>query len=198
MKILDLYKNIKNQRFVEEVFDAETYKPVRPQLTIIDAGAYEGEFSFYCLPFAKTIYAFEPEKTPFNTMKGYVDTYGLQDTIKVFNKALAGSNGERYINNEGSGGTALLNSDYPVPEGSTPVESVTLASFIKEHDIKVVDILKVDMESAENEVFHSPDFMEVQDRIKMIIGEHLQGCDELFLSLEFKKSEHMENTVYTR
>src|SRR3990167_4926628 len=98
MNILNLYKNIdQKQRFVDEVFSDQIYNPVRPQLTIIDGGAYEGEFSFYCLPFAKIIYAFEPDPRPFKRLDKYVKKFGLQDIIKHSSKALASTNGFRYF-----------------------------------------------------------------------------------------------------
>ena len=70
-KILELYAELldSKQRFLDEIFVAEIYKGACPKLTIFDLGAYEGEFSFYCLNFAKKIYAFEPDPTPFAILK---------------------------------------------------------------------------------------------------------------------------------
>lgn len=199
MNILDIYSNIdRASRFVKETFIDETYKPVRPQLTIIDGGAYEGEFDFYCLPFAKVVYAFEPDPTPYTRLKQLVNEFGLSDTIKCSNKALANMNGFRYLHNSGGGGSALHESTEVQPQDSIKVETITLATVIKENKLEIVDILKLDMENAEKEVLSSPDFLEVADRIKMIIGEHLEPSDKLLKSLGYKSYTHAENTVYTK
>lgn len=200
MNILDLYKNIdQTQRFVDEVFLAETYKPVRPQLTIIDGGAYEGEFSYYCLPFAKVIYAFEPDPTPFAYMDNMIKKHGLGDVIKHSNLALAGYIGERYFHNSGYGGSTLSASNLIYqPQDEIRVKTTTLATVVKENNLEVVDILKLDMEDAETEVLAAPDFLEVADRVKMIIGEHLRASDNLLKSLGYKSYTHCENTIYTR
>ena len=198
MNILELYKNIdQTQRFVNEVFIDETYNPVRPQLTIIDGGAYEGEFSYYCLPFAKVIYAFEPDPVPFEYMDDMIKKFKLGDIIKHSNKALAGSEGKRYLNATHYGGSTLLTKENVVNE-EIEVETITLASVIKDNDLKVVDILKLDMENSEEEVLTAPSFLEVQDRIKMIIGEHLGSSDKLLKKLGYKSYIYAENTVYTK
>lgn len=198
MNILELYKNIdQTQRFIDEVFIDETYNPVKPQLTIIDGGAYEGEFSYYCLPFAKVIYAFEPDPVPFKYMDDMIKKFKLGDIIKHSNKALAGSTGKRYLNATHYGGSTLLAKENAVND-EILVDSVTLASVIKDNDLKVVDILKLDMENSEEEVLTAPSFLEVQDRIKMIIGEHLGSSDKLLKKLGYKSYNYAGNTVYTK
>src|SRR3990172_2954858 len=170
-KLLQLYKYLseRKERFLDETFEDEIYSPVKPQFTIIDGGAYQGEFGFYCLPFAKTIYAFEPDPRPFNVMEGMVKKFELGGVIKTSNKALAGSIGKRFFHNSGYGGSTF----FADSNDSIEVDTTTLATVIKENKLEVVDILKVDMENAEGEVFRASDFPEVADRIKLIIGEHL-------------------------
>ena len=198
MNILDLYANIdKTQRFVDEVFDAQIYSPVKPKLTIIDGGAYEGEFSYYCLPFAKVIYAFEPDPTPFDYMDKMIKKFELEKVIKHSNKALAGENGTRYLHASGYGGSTMLARGGEVNE-EIPVEGITLATVIKENKLDQVDILKLDMENSEEEVLKAPDFLEVADRVKMIIGEHLQNSNKLLKKLGYKSYNYAENTVYTK
>src|SRR3989304_6626930 len=98
-KILELYSELleSKQRFLDEVFEQEIYKRACPQLTIIDLGAYEGEFSFYCLNFAKKIYAFEPDPTPFKVLSRRIEKYNLGNKIKIFPIAIGGKSRDRIL-----------------------------------------------------------------------------------------------------
>ena len=201
-KILELYKYLLDgftddppKRFIDEIFKDETYKSVCPQLTIIDGGAYEGEFGFYCLPFAKVIYAFEPDPRPFKVMDETIKEFELQDVIKHSSKALAGENGKRWFHNSGYGGSTLQGKD--PGRGEIEVETTTLATVIKENKIKRVDILKVDMEHSEKEVLTASDFSEVASIIKMIIGEHLEDLNSDLEKLGFTyEKSHSRNFVF--
>ena len=199
MNLLNLYKDLDpTERFVVETFEVQNYNPVRPQLTIIDGGAYQGEFSFYCLPFAKKIYAFEPDPRPFNRMNDLINQHGLGDIIKHYPIALAGTNGYRYLHNSGYGGSVMLGETVTQPGGSVRVETITLAKLFEDEKIKQVDILKLDMEEAEEEVLKIPEFPELSKRIKMIIGEHLRTSEGLLESLGYKKETYKENSVFTK
>ena len=60
-------------------------------------------------------------------------------------------------------------------EGSDKTEKVqvkTLATFMKDEGIDHIDILKIDIENGEDEVFTAPDFKDVASKISFIIGEH--------------------------
>ena len=202
-KILDLYVDIKesNQRFIYEIFIEEIYRAVCPQLTIIDAGAYEGEFSFYCYNFAKKIYAFEPDPKPWEVLSRRHRDFELGDRIEIFNTALSGKTGKRIFHASGGGGSRLLGeeiSDYPEKE-RIKVQSISLADFIKDKNIEQVDILKIDVENGENEIFRAPEFAQISNKIKTIIGEHLSGVKGLLESLGYKSRvvEGM-NTLYER
>jgi len=193
--ILKLYKMLEDNkaRFIDEVFEKEIYKPTCPQLTIIDAGAYEGEFSFYSYPFAKKIYAIEPDPRPFEIMKTHVEEFEVGNIILPFNIALAKEDGERNFFNSGYGGSAFKSG-----ADTIVVKTQSLANFMKENKIDQVDVLKIDVESAEREIFGAPDFPSVADKIKMIIGEHGDGLPEILLPLGFKLKDYQYGFIYTR
>lgn len=185
-KILDLYKDIleNKHRFDDEIFEAEIYKSAVPHLTIIDLGAFQGEFSFYCYNFADKIYAIEPDPTPYAVLKERVDKYSL-DKIKLFPIALSNNSEDQNFFASGYGGSYLV--------GETNGEHIkvkcsTLAQFMKDNKIDHVDILKVDIEDGENAVFNSSDFKDVADKIDVIIGEHLGSVEQLLLDYGFKKT----------
>ena len=161
-RILELYKELfeSKQRFLDEVFEQDIYKKASPQLTIIDLGAYEGEFAFYCLNFAKKIYAIEPDPTPYKILQERVTKFELSNIIKTFPIAVAGKNGKRVLYASGAGGSALL-ADGDTEHDSEKkivVPALTLKTFMKRNNINKVDILKIDVEAAEKEIFAAEDF----------------------------------------
>ena len=199
-KVLELYKNIleSNQRFVDEVFENEEYRAAVPQLTIIDLGAYEGEFSFYCYNFAKKIYAIEADPRPYKILAKRIKKYEL-DRIKSFPIALSGSRGKRIFHASGYGGSRLLESEQELSgESDIKVDSMSLAQFMAENNIDHVDILKVDIEQGEDEVFNAPDFKDVVGKIDLIIGEHLLSVDGLLKDFGFEAKTDGINTVYQK
>ena len=186
-RILELYQELfeSKQRFLDEVFEQEIYKKASPQLTIIDLGAYEGEFAFYCLNFAKKIYAVEPDPTPYKILQERVAKFDLGNIVKIFPLAIAGKNGKRILYASGAGGSTLL------ADGDTEhdqdkkivVPALTLKTFMKRNNINKVDILKIDVEVAEKEILAAEDFPEAANKIKFIIGEPHQTYESINKSL---------------
>ena len=198
-KVLELYKNIleSNQRFVDEVFENEEYRAAVPQLTIIDLGAYEGEFSFYCYNFAKKIYAIEADPRPYKVLAKRIEKYKL-DRVECFPIALSGSKGERMFHATGFGGSRLLSETDEASPKAIKVDSMSLAQFMEANNINHVDILKTDVEGGEYEIFTSPSFKEVVDKIDCIIGEHLNDVDKLLKKFGFKTEVDGINTIYRK
>src|SRR3990167_11337283 len=100
--ILEIYSRlneaaIRDERFMQEIFETEVYSHAKPQLTIVDLGAYTGEFCFYCLPFAKRLYAVEPDPRPYGVMGQYVKEFQLEDKMSTFQIAIGRSNELRKI-----------------------------------------------------------------------------------------------------
>jgi len=177
-KILELYAELldSKQRFLDEIFVAEIYKGACPKLTIFDLGAYEGEFSFYCLNFAKKIYAFEPDPTPFAILKKRIKKYDLNKVIKIYNKAISANGGSRVFHATSAGGSTLLDksiTDYS-GEKMIKIKSVSLKDFINTNKINKIDILKIDVEGSEKEIFMDESFKKVAPKIECIIGEDHQ------------------------
>lgn len=200
-KILELYKEMleSEQRFIDETFQDEIYQAACPKLTIIDAGAYEGEFSFYCLNFAKKIYAFEPDPRPWEILKSRVERFDLGNKIEIFNKALTGETGNRVFGATGYGGSRVLERSARAKKSENRLKTptVSLYDFIKEKGIEQIDILKIDIEDGEKEVFGTKEFPELSKKIKVIIGEHLGAVDGLLGELGYKATPvEGGNTLY--
>jgi len=172
--ILDLYSHLNQngQRFVDEVFVAEIYSRCKPKLTVVDLGAFNGEFAYYCLPFADAVYCVEPDPGPYTKMVEIIEKFKLEDKIFTFPIAISGKDGKRHFNVNGGGGGTLLGQGN---DKGLEIDTLTLNSFLKREGLDKVDILKIDVESAEGEIFSAPDFQEAADKIKYIIGEPHTG-----------------------
>ena len=183
--ILDLYEELNKKhrsgtRFIDEVFVDEIYKSVCPRLTVVDLGAYEGEFSFYCLPFAKDIYAVEPDPTPFSVMNGMVTKYKLEEVVRVFPVAISSETKMGLLHASGGGGSAVANE----PDDKTvKVQLYTLNDFLEQNKIDHVDILKMDVESSEKEILVAKDTEKALSKVDLIIGEVHAGCEEVVKSV---------------
>lgn len=202
MKILELYKDLAedNGRFIDELINREEYREALPKLTILDIGAYAGEFAFYSLVVADKIYCFEPDPKPFAKLEERVNKYDL-DKIKIYNMAVSDSSGTKVFHASGGGGSRILDSKAGYPEEEViEVPTISLAEFIAKEDIKHIDILKIDIEGGEDTVFRSDDFKTIVDRIDLIIGEHLGSVADLLQSYGFKKTpiDNNANTLYKR
>jgi FkbM family methyltransferase len=128
--------------------------------TIIDAGANIGLTSIYFaarFPEAK-IFAIEPEENNFKVLEKNTAPY---DNIIPIQSALWSRNEEINLIDPGLGFWGFMTkgddggNETQVNLGHR-VKGVTVDHIMSEHSIKFLDILKVDIEGAEREVFQEP------------------------------------------
>ncbi len=155
--------------YYREIFRNEVYQAARERNVVIDLGAAYGLFSLYVYDQAKVIYAIEPASSVFNTLESNIERYKLTK-IKPFKLAIAGSKGKRTLVG-GSGPSKNYSLFFKKGNRKEIVPTMTLASFMKKNKIKRVDILKIDVEGAEEEIFAAKDFPKVASKIHFIIGE---------------------------
>ena len=171
----DLKEKYGNDRFYKDVFYNEEY--IRAKIgkvkTILDVGACGGEFSYWMYDDAKKIYAIEPEPSSFMEIVDFTNKHNLTK-ITSCRVALSDRDGFGRLSLGVRGGHVLGKSSNDIK-----VRTQTLASFMKEHAIDSIDILKIDIEGAETKVFGAPDFPSVAPKIKFIIGEHGVGNEYL-------------------
>jgi FkbM family methyltransferase len=193
MKNLQIYKDLyKDDRFFKEIFISEIYKAVfdKKKDVVIDIGALAGEFSFWIN--GGEVYAIEPEEDSYLELESNIDEFGFN--VKPYKLAIAKENGTRILDTRnGTRGGSTLGGEI----GQT-VQTKTLATFMNDNNILNVDILKIDVEGAELEIFNAPDFKEVVDSIKCIIGEHLQGVSDLLEGYGFKVTDCGSNLLFER
>lgn len=174
--------------------------PFSPKI-IVDAGANIGMASLYFAtkyPYARII-AIEPEISNFAILAQNVAAY---PNIVPIHAALWNRDGGIGVNTPESFENLQNKVGFVVREGQgVPVRAITLRTLMREMGIPSIDILKVDIEGAEKEVFDACDWMdtinclmiELHDRFKPGSSAAVDAVADGFLS-----SKHGETTVYIR
>ncbi|QOI98462.1 MAG: FkbM family methyltransferase [Flammeovirgaceae bacterium] len=184
--------------FLREEYNLDLPASIKPK-TIIDVGANIG---FTSLFFSRhhpdaTIYSLEPEPGNFKLLQKNVEGYS---NITAMQAALWNENGTIGIEDHGYGLRGFM---VEKPSGkSQTMQALTLQSLIEQHNITSIDILKIDIEGSEKEVFSGDTgwlritkclVIELHDRMK-------PGCSEaVFGALSrhhFSKRVKGENLVF--
>jgi FkbM family methyltransferase len=157
-----------------------------PPETIIDAGANIGLASIYFankFPYAKII-AIEPEMENFELLKKNVSKY---PNIIPLCAALWDRVGQINLFDTGLGTNAYMVSDSgiiktPKHDLRSLVNTVTIEKILKDYNLDRVDILKIDIEGAEKEVFNnSKDWIQKVNAIIIELHERMKdGCCRSF------------------
>lgn len=168
-------------RFIKEVLIDREYKPLldmidsirdRTDLVVIDLGCNIGTFSLSIYDYVSHIYAIDIGKR----------------NIEIFNETLIQNIFSRISTHQiaiaGEEKTVQLGYDINSTLGDIniygqgqSVSAITLAQFIEYNKINIIDVLKIDVEGAETEIFNAKDFPKVASKIRSIIGEIHGGSD---------------------
>lgn len=161
-------------RFIREVLEHSEYRDVFNDLVVIDLGANIGAFSFWIYDHARIIHAIEPSRRNIECLEKTIELNELTK-IKTHCVGISGNGGDRqfYINgNPGGGGWKLDPEPTPVQQSNVAIlPTKTLEQFMADEQIEYVDVLKIDIEGGENELFVSKGFRSVAHRITTIVGE---------------------------
>jgi len=181
-----------------EILLHEQYLP--PVLTdprvIVDCGANVGLASAYFLsrfPHAKVI-AIEPDSTNVALCRRNLEQF--RPRVIVQQAALWGAEGALRMAEENAGTWAARVDRNAEPSGARDVQAVTVPALMAQHAIPVIDLLKIDIEGAETEVFSCSD-MSWLERVKciQIELESEMGRAAFFTALRghpFHFSQHRE------
>jgi FkbM family methyltransferase len=131
--------------------------PVQDGWTVVDIGAGIGDYCVHATYGNPTVnlYAFEPYPGSFTVLQRNLALNGIEN-VTAYQKAVWSKAGELQLN-LAPGEPLQFNSQEPLPE--TPggvmvtVESVSLEAVLSAEKIKKVDLLKMDCEGAEYEIF---------------------------------------------
>jgi FkbM family methyltransferase len=174
--------------------------PFSPKI-IVDAGANIGMASLYFAakyPQARII-AIEPEPSNFAMLAQNVGAY---PNILPIHAALWNRDGEIGVNTPGSFENPLSKVGFVVREGQgVPVRAITVRTLMREMGIQCIDILKVDIEGAEKEVFETCDWMDTINCLMIELHDRFRPGSSTAVdavSKGFLLSKHGETTVYIR
>jgi FkbM family methyltransferase len=150
--------------FILQEYDLKTNYEVK---TIIDCGANIGLASLFFLtkyPTAKII-AIEPELNNFKMVNQNLKSY---PNVTCINKGIWNKKTYLKIIDEGRG-----NHSFKVIECNSPsgvcIEAITIDEIINDFQLKSIDILKIDIEGSEEQVFsNEPEWIK---KVRMIFCE---------------------------
>jgi len=138
--------------FVQKIYDP--YLKGNTYGTVVDVGANVGMWIEYLKSVSNTnkIYAFEPNV---HALKILNESYGSE--ITLIEKALTDKDGELdfFVSNENS--TISSIQKYDALSSSYKIQSISFKSFIREYGLDRINLLKVDIESGEYDLFKSFD-----------------------------------------
>jgi FkbM family methyltransferase len=173
---LAIRRNLWDAEIVREIFLEQPYTrnvTLPPNPVIVDIGGYIGDFALYAVKYldAARVVTYEPTRENFAMLMHNIELNGYADRITAVRKAV-GDSGEMQLNVQKlDGGEIHVSSRwYPDAERRT-VPSVSLAELLDAHRLGSVDLLKVDCEGGEYDIFpNAPDA--VLDRITNIAFEY--------------------------
>jgi FkbM family methyltransferase len=163
---------------VYEIFAKREYGHIPAGAIVIDLGANVGFFSLYAAQEqASRVLAFEPSKESFDTLSDNVAVNKLETKIKCFQLAVSGkATGSVKFPVASSRNNSIIHGDSE--KEFTLVSTTDLATILDENNIAQVDLLKIDVEGAEEDILlNTPD--SVWGRIKRIRMEYHRGLQEV-------------------
>lgn len=174
--------------------------PFSPK-TIVDAGANIGMASLYFAnkyPDARII-AIEAETSNFAMLALNVGPY---PNIHPIHAALWNRDGEVGVNTPGSFENPLSKVGFIVREDrGVPVRAMTVRTLMREMGLQSIDILKVDIEGAEKEVFEACDWIDTINCLMIELHDRFNpGASAAVdaVTADFLSSRQGETTVYVR
>lgn len=154
------------------IFFRKEYKVPKNASVVIDAGANIGSFSIFAsTQEVQKIYAIEPFPETNAELLKNLKMNQLENLVEVKEIALADNTGTRCMDiSEGPSQSRGVFEEGTTEEG-LQVSTMTLADFLTSTGQESIDLLKIDIEGGEHEVFHSSTDETLQ-KIKKITMEY--------------------------
>lgn len=190
------------QVFMEEAFDL-AFLNLNPKV-IIDAGANAGFASIYfahAYPRAR-VFAIEPEESNFQMLLRNAEFY---PNILPIRAALWSEEGELQITNPNADKWSFQVNKLTKDKAAETIDAITMDKLLSMAKTDKIDIIKIDIEGAEAELFCA-NYENWLKKINVIIIELHEtlkkGCTETFYRAvnryDFHKWERKEHTILSR
>lgn len=153
-------RNVWDARIIRETFVEKPYVkrfklPQHP--VVVDIGGYIGDFSMYAahnLQAARVV-VYEPTAENFNILQQNIAINDLSDRVVAVNKAVSSSH-EITLNTQIDDDEEVHVSAYWYPDAEKRVlPSDTISDIFATHDLHHIDLLKIDCEGGEYDIFPS-------------------------------------------
>ncbi len=159
---LIIYHDESSKGVIHEVFTEDCYniQGIPKCSTVIDIGAHIGTFTLRCAKERNCkVYAYEPSPINYRLLKKNIEENNLTQKVKTFQKAIGAKNEKRsfYTNPEHTAGSSFFLGDTPDFKDRALIasiaETVTLEQIFNYNHIIHCNVLKIDCEEAEKEIF---------------------------------------------
>lgn len=157
---------------------------------VVDLGANDGIFTekIYST-FGCSIFAVEPVPQLFSKIKA-------DEKVKKFNYCIAGKNEPIKLNTWPNKCASIYQHDDGTQNQSIVVHGMTFDYFLKAHNIKNIDLLKVDIEGAEIELFSSLSTEHLRVIKQITIEFHDFMWEDMHDQVELIKLKMISNGFY--
>lgn len=173
MSLDNPYDEATAKQVLYEVFEKEEYKDGMDYINlidkpvIVDLGAYIGITPLY---FAQKedakIYAVEPHPDSYKSL--VLNTKHNKNIIPI-NNSIGFKEHDQFIYQDDKHiGMSMYERNKTI---KFPIHTITIKQLFDKYKIEHIDLLKIDVEDAEFEIFLSDAFDEVKDKIDFIVGE---------------------------
>ena len=142
---------------------------IKSRQSVFDLGAHIGSFAVQAAKKGAMVYAFEPEDTNFSLLCENIALNGLMNKVIPIKKGIYNFTGRVKLSaSQDTAGHSLM---HDTGGHVQEIEVTTLAQGLREVNVARVDLLKIDIEGAEYDVFESLD-CKTCERINKIVGEY--------------------------
>jgi FkbM family methyltransferase len=182
-KIQSAWRIAKQRSRVHELEMGKVVQYCNTRKSVIDIGAADGNYTFLLAPFAKKVYAFEPQPK-FAKQLQKVSKHFFSN-VEVIRTALSDSLGERdfFHDLENPGLSRLSDAAQSVPhKNALTVTARTLDSY----GIQDISLIKIDVEGHELEVVKGAQATLLRERPVLLIeseSRHRKGCPQSLFDL---------------
>lgn len=194
-----------NQKWIGEYNQVEDYirKLGKKEIIIIDAGSNVGIFSRLMLkenPMSK-VFAIEPEENNYQLLKENTKNYSAE----ILRGGIWSHDCKLKVMARDTGDWGFVVKEVNDNNDNFSINAVSINSLIKKYDLKHIDLLKMDVEGSEYEIFNSNslDWIDICSAIVIETHDHIiKGADALvnkvLLEKGFSKLSYEENQLFIK